>query len=117
MNNTGFVRARQCSTHLRHDAGCLFERKTPDAFQTVREAFASEHLHHYERNVAVDTVVENLHHVGAPELCRSTRLANKSLAGLFILSDRRINQLHGNVGSERQVLRFPNAAHPSLTEK
>jgi len=78
------------------------------AMKALEEVFAVEKLHHDERLIAFDTVVENLHYVSATQLRRSARFTLKSCPRVFLFRELRIDELDRYLGAECQMLSDPD---------
>ncbi len=84
--------------------------------EALEEILAVEQLHHDERLIAVDAVIEDLDDVGAAELGGGRRLATEALAGGLLLGQLGVDELDGDVRGQREVLRDPNRRLRSLPD-
>ena len=89
------------------------ERQRRQALEARREALAFEQLHRDERNVAVDSVLDDLHDVRAAKPRRGLRLPQEPLEPIVGAG---VKELDRDLRVERHVVRQPDGAHSSLTE-
>lgn len=84
--------------------------------QTLRQILAPEQLHRNKRSSLIDTVIDDLHDVGAPNHGSRLRLASKAVYGLRRFRNYRINELYRNLSAKVEILGKPDRAHPARTK-
>lgn len=87
------------------------------AIESREEVFAFQELHHDERLIAFDAVIEDLDDVGAAKLRGGRGLAPEALARIFLLGELGIDQLDGDLGAESEVICNPNERLRALPKR
>ncbi|MFT3768182.1 MAG: hypothetical protein QM820_22250 [Minicystis sp.] len=119
VDDAVLVGALQGAAHLLHQRLGGGEAEAAAALEQLGEGEAAEQLHHEVRDGVVDgAVVHDLHHVRVRDARGGAGLAleagdERGVARGALGAD----ELHRDVGLERDVTRRPHDPHPTLTER
>ena len=97
MDDALGVGAHESARDLREDLRGLGQRQAFATLEAVEQVFALEQLHHDERLLTFDAVIEDVHDVRAAQLGGGGCFACETLARVFLLRQLGVDQLDGDL--------------------